>query len=373
MEQRTRFPGVYRLPKRPGWYRVRGKYRDPRTDLIAEVDRVVAAPTAAAARSQRDALLAVARSGSTPQRMPLSAYAASWLERKAASLQPSTVDRYGRTLRLHILPALGSLMLDAIKAADVVAFRDKLAKRYEPATVNGHLRIAKELLADAAFELHLHNPAARVHQVSEAEAEERRSWDGPTLGAVLSALLDSDPEAYACVVLASTTAMRWSEVSALRWASVDLDAQTAMIERKRWKTTEGPPKTKRRTLVPLLDEVVAVLRAHYARLEHSKRLTDVVFPGTRGSRFRSRTWLASAMDAAIETAGVPRLTPHGLRHTANDLLSRVASPEVVRAITGHSTERMRLHYRHVDGGEKAKAQREAFVEVGGLVGKDGVP
>jgi integrase len=54
-------------------------------------------------------------------------------------------------------------------------------------------------------------------------------------------------------------------------------------------------------------------------------------------------------------AGIPRITPHGLRHTGNDLLRRFASREVVVAITGHSTPTMHSHYSHVDQNEKAEA------------------
>jgi hypothetical protein len=41
--------------------------------------------------------------------------------------------------------------------------------------------------------------------------------------------------------------------------------------------------------------------------------------------------------------------------TANDLIRRVASGEVARAITGHVTQRMTEHYSHVDVGEKRAA------------------
>jgi integrase len=64
---------------------------------------------------------------------------------------------------------------------------------------------------------------------------------------------------------------------------------------------------------------------------------------------------ALALDAACVKAGITRITPHGLRHTGNDLLRRFASREVVMAITGHSTPAMHSHYSHVDQNEKAEA------------------
>ncbi|MBZ0231343.1 MAG: hypothetical protein K8M05_03270 [Deltaproteobacteria bacterium] len=51
--------------------------------------------------------------------------------------------------------------------------------------------------------------------------------------------------------------------------------------------------------------------------------------------------LRKVLDEACAAASVGRrVTPHGLRHTANDLLRRVASAEVTRAIVGHATEQM---------------------------------
>jgi integrase len=62
-----------------------------------------------------------------------------------------------------------------------------------------------------------------------------------------------------------------------------------------------------------------------------------------------------ALTEACEKAEIQSITPHGLRHTGNDLLRRFASREVVMAITGHSTPAMHSHYSHVDQNEKADA------------------
>ena len=72
------------------------------------------------------------------------------------------------------------------------------------------------------------------------------------------------------------------------------------------------------------------------------------------------------LDAACAACNTERrITPHGLRHTANDLLRRCAAGDVVRAITGHATEAMTHHYSHVDEAEKLEAQRRAFAVVAG--------
>jgi integrase len=54
-------------------------------------------------------------------------------------------------------------------------------------------------------------------------------------------------------------------------------------------------------------------------------------------------------------SGLPRITIHGLRRTFNNLCRQVAAGQVVRAITGHVTDAMTVHYSHVDKSEKHAA------------------
>jgi len=97
--------------------------------------------------------------------------------------------------------------------------------------------------------------------------------------------------------------------------------------------------------------------------------TGVSLSATKGARTASWTGLikdglsyCTALDPKLSStwaegkrAGISRITPHGLRHTGNDLLRRFASREVVMSITGHSTPTMHSHCSHVDAGEKAAA------------------
>jgi integrase len=72
------------------------------------------------------------------------------------------------------------------------------------------------------------------------------------------------------------------------------------------------------------------------------------------------------LDKACAECGTKRrISCHGLRHTANDLLRRVADSEVVRAIIGHSTPAMTHHYSHLDDGEKLAAASRVFDVISG--------
>jgi integrase len=99
--------------------------------------------------------------------------------------------------------------------------------------------------------------------------------------------------------------------------------------------------------------------------QHPGLATGWIFPTQRGTLHKGSP-LRKVLDRAVEAAEIGRrVTPHGLRHTANDLLRRAASGDVVRAIIGHSTPQMTTHYSHVDEDEKRAAVQRAFAVVTG--------
>ncbi len=91
----------------------------------------------------------------------------------------------------------------------------------------------------------------------------------------------------------------------------------------------------------------------------------LVFPSVTGGLRRPKS-ITKPFDAALAAAGIKRRqTIHGLRRTFNDLLCQVASGEVVRSMTGHSTQQMTEHYSHIANSEKAGAVVRAFGDLAG--------
>jgi integrase len=149
------------------------------------------------------------------------------------------------------------------------------------------------------------------------------------------------------------------ETAALKWEDIDEAKGLIRVSRGNWKGQEiTSTKTRKRRTVPLDPEVADVLRVYRQRLvaaQHPGLATGWVFPARNGGLHRSYP-LRRVLQVALKESGIDRrVTVHGLRHTANDLLRRVASAEVVRSIVGHSTARMTEHYSHVDAGEKQAA------------------
>jgi integrase len=358
-----------------GGHVVRVRVRDPRTGQEVDRPRFVPGSLREALRVQAE-MRAEVRERGRVTRTKLSDYARSWLARKRTALSVATLDRYAVALEDHIMPTLGAWYVDAITPDACVSWRDEAAARtygdrrtYGARTINGWLRVLRTVLADACVELRLGpSPASRLRALPEPPAYDDNDpnvLSATELGALLVALRETAPAWYALIALMGLTGLRTSEATALRWSDIDGDVITVRRSAVRGHVRERT-KTGAVRRVPLAPVVVDVLREQRAALELRAREESIargeivpasewVFPSDVGTP-RYGTTLARPLRRAMVAAGIERrLTPHGLRRTLNDVLRVVASADVQKAITGHSSEAMRQHYAHVRVEERAAA------------------
>jgi hypothetical protein len=125
---------------------------------------------------------------------------------------------------------------------------------------------------------------------------------------------------------------------------------------------------QRLTLPP---ELLDVLQWHVDNviLPRKMRESDLLFPATTGG-FRSRSCLDKpflAVGAAIKLKH--RFTPRGMRRTYQDLARAAGIHDAVtRAISGHATPAMQLHYSTARGDEvRAALAQVAGIATGGNV------
>lgn len=390
----TAHPGIYSTK---GGHVVRSRVRDPRTGREVERSKFVPGSLREAVRVQA-AMRAEVRTRGAVKRTRLVDYAASWLERKRPALSVATLDRYAVSLDDHILPELGQWFVDAITPDAVVEWRDRAAKKtylvkardpetgevvlnpvtgepklepmeYGPRTVNGWLRVLRTVLADACVELRIGvSPASRVRALPEPPAytdDDPNVLTPDELGALLVSLRELSPSFFPLLATMGMTGLRTSEATALRWS--DLDGSVVTVQRS---AVRGHVRDRTKTgsvrRVPLAPMLVALLEEQRDRLEERARAESIrrgeivqpsewIFPSDVGTP-RYGTTLARPLRRALADAGIARrFTPHGLRRTLNDVLKLVASADVQKAITGHSTEKMREHYAHVRVEDRAAA------------------
>ena len=175
------------------------------------------------------------------------------------------------------------------------------------------------------------------------------------------------PNLYPLVTLAVTTGMRKGEMLGLKWQEVDLDTGFLRVRVSLEDAVDGlalkAPKTKtRKRKIHLPALVVSVLRAHKVeqgelrmRLGVGKGGERFVFETFKDDEFgplrpRGVTKMFSTFIAGVD---VPRITLHGLRHTA--ATSAIRAGENIVAVSkrlGHAQPSITLNvYAHYIQGD----------------------
>ena len=319
-----------------------------------------------------------------PGSLTVDQYLDEWLASKAAEVSPSTLRIYTSELA-HLRPHIGKARLAKLRPADV-----RRVMRALPGTVveygrkgkgkqstvltaraaNMARRVLASALADAVRDgLIAVNPASS-ERVKPLKHEERdvQVWTAAQVTAFLDACLAGGCVLYPYFYTALTTGLRVGELAALRWD--DLTDSTLRVERSAdasWtKTPAG-----RRTL-PLPADTRQVLEKHRADLRASRIDSPLVFPTSSGGPV-SRHYARKSLALWSGKAGVPRRTPHELRHTyASMMISAGVNPAELARLLGHTnpafTLRRYVHFFELAQPREAPTLRELTGSQGGAVG-----
>jgi integrase len=394
--RKTRHPGVYQLDGRfqLRWtVQVQGQRRD--TELMMPEGTTL--EEAVAERARRVAAAKAPLVEPPPGPPTVGAYARSWLERKVPSMKASTADEYARVLSFHVLPALvdergevelGDYPLDYVTRAEVERWVTWAERQTRPAnrkpdapqvpvaraTLLGWWTKIRHLLRDAAAQYQLPDATLRVkgpRAYDRAPVKELRTLTPDELGALFDHVADGwHAELYTLSVLGC----RAGELYALTWPEVDLERRTVTIRKSHYRGIVGTTKTNKVKVIPIPDQLLAVLRAHRSRQirdQHPALASALVFPMTEDGRHydeagrlvEDRGWHRSPSAAlgqlkkASKKAGLPvAVTPQVLRRTVNSLLVDGGVERlVIRSILGHMTDQMTAHYYHAPAAAKMAA------------------
>ena len=368
--QTTKYPGVSRLSTRT--YRIRARRTDPRTGRRKERDRVLEDVSLQDAVREQQRLVEELEDEIQGRRPPdvdqkVGEFARSWIESKAAHLDPGTLERYADALELHILPELGDFEYRALTRFDVQQWVDRRLrstyktpsgkhKPYSVASVKGWFRVLRTMTQDAIDPLDIErDPTMRIRFAEEPESGKSCAVTAEQLARFLCLMQENYPQHYALVVVLAFTGMRWCHASALKWEDWDERSGVLTIRRKHSRKRVGPVTRKKRAPkeLPVLPEVSAVLRWHRQWLRDHREPSDWMFPSRVGT-LRAPSSVNKAWTRCRDQAGISgEFTPHGLRYTFTDLTRLIAADPVARrAITGHVTESMQRKYSTVRLHEK---------------------
>jgi integrase len=309
-------------------------------------------------------------------RITLAEWLEEWVEKaiRPPARRPNTYDRYQHVIKKHMIPALGPIRLQELKAADVKRYYTDRA-HLAPATLAQHHALVHGALSAAVLDgLVTRNAASLVIGKPRArrdhDAVRQNCWDAEEARAFLKAAKAAGEQVAAFAALALDSGARKGELCGLRWADIDMDAGTVTFVRQLLKAGRHPefrpikndvPRTL--DLAPETTELLRAHRRHQAELKMANRTVysdlGLVFAKEWGHLHGRQDSLGLPLQAnnlgqrefarVVKTAGVRTITLHGLRHTSATLLLKAGvPPQVVQQRLGHKRIEMTLGiYAHV--------------------------
>jgi integrase len=267
----------------------------------------------------------------------------------------------------HIENGLGAIQLSRLDREDVATWIDALAAggKLGRRSIQICRTVLRAALTEAVDEgLIPRSPAARVGLprtvAKSVKPKDAVAWDAADVDRFLEAT--AEHRWAVAFRLGALFGLRRSEVLALRWDDVDVEAKSLRIDESLVATNEGAAwsnaKNERsRRVIPLDDDTVRALTRRRAE-QAAERLAagsewednDLIIATRTGRLVLPRSY-DRALATIVDNAGLPRLTSHGLRHTAATHMVQgardVGELRAIADLLGHSPEMLMNTYAHV--------------------------
>ncbi|MDN4518139.1 tyrosine-type recombinase/integrase [Mycolicibacterium austroafricanum] len=278
-------------------------------------------------------------------RITLDQLGPAWLERKRGHLKPSGYVVMETTWRLRVKPRWGHVALGDIRPSAVQQWITDLGRGSEnvkpvgAAVVQRTHFVLSSILADAVRDsLIARNPADGV-KLPRTSRKRPLYLTHQQVGALATA----SGHYEGLVLLLAYTGLRWGEAIGLRVHDLDLLRKRASVTENAVQTGGGihvgTPKSHKQRTVPLPEFLVSYL----ARQCDGKGRDDLLWPGDDGTHLRRPHPVSGWFAKAVTASGIPRATPHDLRHTAASLaVSAGANVKAVQKMLGHASAAMTL-------------------------------
>ncbi|MDR5770194.1 MULTISPECIES: tyrosine-type recombinase/integrase [unclassified Caballeronia] len=266
-------------------------------------------------------------------------YLAAEIDGKSADYRRTT----RRTLEKDIYPAIGSMRIGDVSAADVLAICDKIKGRGSPKMALHTRNVLKRLYEYAiARQLASVNPASMIPARFVATTESRTRVLAPNeIGTMLRAIYASDirrPLKLALHLL-TLTMVRKSELIEATWDEFDLNEAV-------WRIPAARMKKDREHWVYLPHQAVVML----TELSQTRTSRTFVFPTVRGP---DRPIAKSTLNQAVKALGleVEHFVLHDLRRTASTHLHEMGqSSDAIEKALAHSIRGMKGVYNRAEYG-----------------------
>lgn len=291
---------------------------------------------------------ALIREGKPKKEAPAATFAAfseRWLRDyvQAEGLKPSTQDAYARNLRLHLVPLLGSLRLDAINDLAVQRVKLKLQEaELSEKTKTCVLSLLSEVLTQAV-EWGEIGKAPKI-KLPRFMQPEMGFYDFEEWASLVDGANRAGPMVRAAILLGGDAGLRRGEILALEKS--DFGGGAVTVQRSEWAGQTGKPKGGKTRRVPLTARLAEAVKEVAGHLRGPRLLYR-----PDGGKVTITT-LQSWLETACRRAGLPpSRNLHKLRHTfCSHLAMRGVPAKVIQELAGHADLKTTMRYMHLAGG-----------------------
>lgn len=311
-----------------------------------------------------------------PGKATVADYLNQWLQDSVyPNASPRTAEGYEYMVRKYIIPSLGQMALTELRPHHLQRLYSKITADGKSSRTGqyAHSTLHKSLEDAVKLGLIVRNPADAV-QSPKVARRDMHIMDEKEIHLFLE-MARTTPN-YALFYTALFTAMRRSELLALRWSDVDLLGCQISVNHTmhvvRYGASKGQvifkqPKTaKGRRLIPLPPSAAAVLREHREMQEKLRQELGMPMPNDElvFCQYDGKPLLPDTITHAwmrlARHCGLKGIRFHDARHShASLLLKQGVHPKIVQERLGHSTIQITLDtYSHVAPGlQRAAANR----------------
>lgn len=247
---------------------------------------------------------------------------------------------YTKSINGYVLPTFRALPISRVTKTHVENWRDEMATRLAPATVNGAIACMQSAFNHfVTRKWTAKNPCEGVERI---EQQDRDYLWIQTTEEINRLLLNVPGDIRDLVALMLGTGMRVDEVICLEHGDVDLEKRLITVQHG----TKGTTKSGKVRRIPVLDVVLPMLRQRGLQRGGAR----LVFPGREGKR-RAPAAVRAAFKRAAKRAGFPPgLRLYDCRHTfASHWVANGGDIFALSKVLGHHsvtvTEKFYAHLR----------------------------
>jgi integrase len=240
-----------------------------------------------------------------------------WEPATLPTLKVGSARYYGKQLRCHVLPALGTTRLCDITRVKVQIFlAEKRNSGLSGSSVHG-MRTALSKVLQAAVDWNFIeiNPARGIRIGDRGPKTERLYLNSSEVLRLLTAL----PEpCHMIVLVAVLTGMRIGEILALRWKYLDLLRGSIQIRETVSEGQFGSPKTRSsRRDVPMSDRVRKAFEVQRAQSRQTGP-EDLVFATRKQTPLNPKNLLRRVLRPTCDALKLPAITAQLSAHARDD-------------------------------------------------------